>query len=204
MFAVAQKRIEELKNYNDLLSSEQERQLRHRVQQRLALRLGLCASFLHTIQMEHADRIANHARRSPPNTIIKWKRPILTNGGDYYVEEEESKKLLHQIEHDGIHLIQEHEQEINRIIESMTQISDLLHRMQTIIIEQGSLLDHIDYNLDQSQLYLSKAQKRLEKSFRALSTMRKRKLILLFLILLIIILLIAIIARPVIPRNNNT
>ena len=56
-------------------------------------------------------------------------------------------------------------QRIKRIIENTEEIKRTYEKVQTIVIQQGNIIDRIDYNLKRGQLYINKGNKELEMLF---------------------------------------
>lgn len=81
-------------------------------------------------------------------------------------------------------LIHEREQEIGKVIDEVNYIHDIMNQIQVLTVEQGSLLDRIDVNLDTARVNLQKTVNRLEKTADRFSVHQKR-LIIFFLTLLI-------------------
>lgn len=87
----------------------------------------------------------------------------------------------------------EREREMNSIMKSFVELNQLFQEVQTLVIDQGSALDRIDYNIEQVEHKVELGAVSLEKAHRSISRVRKLKLILgagLFLFLLFIFLII--------------
>ena len=83
--------------------------------------------------------------------------------------------------------------EMNAIMKSFAELNQIFHEVNTLVVDQGSALDRIDYNIEQVEHSVEVGAVSLEKAHRSIQKMRKMKIIfgtglLLFLILLIIIL----------------
>lgn len=57
--------------------------------------------------------------------------------------------------------IMQREQEINDIAKGIIELSDIFRELQTMIIDQGTLLDRIDYNVERMTVDVKKADKEL-------------------------------------------
>ncbi|KAG0231929.1 hypothetical protein BGW41_002012 [Actinomortierella wolfii] len=91
--------------------------------------------------------------------------------------------------------ITQREQEINHIAKSIFQLADIFKDLQTMVIDQGTLLDRIDYNVEQTNSHLQDAVFELQEGEKYQKQARKRKIILL-LILIIVGLIIILIFKP--------
>lgn len=90
---------------------------------------------------------------------------------------------------------QERDQAVEMIALEMAQVVDLLYRIQTMVLNQGDVLDRIDYNLEQSRRYIRRGNDQLIRSKKG-SISTTRKLVLLFLLLLAFVLFIAVLVKP--------
>lgn len=57
--------------------------------------------------------------------------------------------------------IMQREREINDIAKGIIELSDIFRELQTMIIDQGTLLDRIDYNVERMTVDVKKADKEL-------------------------------------------
>lgn len=57
--------------------------------------------------------------------------------------------------------ISQREAEINEIAKSIFQLSDLFKELQNMVVEQGTMLDRIDYNIDQTVVHVKQGHKEL-------------------------------------------
>ena len=71
-------------------------------------------------------------------------------GGDNFLLTEEPDFVL-----------QSRDNELNEIIRGVTNLQELFKDLQTIVIEQGSILDRIDYNIDIGFNNVSKGKKKI-------------------------------------------
>ncbi|KAL2917489.1 t-SNARE affecting a late Golgi compartment protein 2 [Polyrhizophydium stewartii] len=59
--------------------------------------------------------------------------------------------------------ISEREREINEIAKSILGLAEVFKDLQTMVIDQGTVLDRIDYNIEQTNVALEDAHKELTK-----------------------------------------
>lgn len=59
--------------------------------------------------------------------------------------------------------IDQREREINQIAKSIHQLAEIFRDLQTLVIDQGTMLDRIDYNIEQSAIQLKEATVQLDK-----------------------------------------
>ncbi|OTF80390.1 syntaxin-16-like protein, partial [Euroglyphus maynei] len=89
--------------------------------------------------------------------------------------------------------LREREREMNSIMKSFVELNQLFQEIQTLVVDQGSALDRIDFNIEQVEHRVELGAVSLEKAHQSITRVRKLKLILgagLFLFLLFIFLII--------------
>ena len=58
-------------------------------------------------------------------------------------------------------LLQKRDSELNEIVRGVTNLQELFKDLHVIVIEQGSILDRIDYNIDIGFNNVSKGKKKI-------------------------------------------
>ncbi|KAF7516291.1 hypothetical protein PCG10_002349 [Penicillium crustosum] len=88
--------------------------------------------------------------------------------------------------------IAQREREINDIAKGIIELSDIFRELQTMIIDQGTMLDRIDYNVERMGTEVKAADKELKvaTSYEQRTTKRKIMLLLLLIVVGMIILLV--------------
>ncbi|KAK3297040.1 t-SNARE [Chaetomium fimeti] len=101
------------------------------------------------------------------------------------------QKLLHS--NDAV--ISQREKEIEQIAQGIIELADLFREMQTMVIDQGTMLDRIDYNVESMATHVKEAAKELKTAEGYQKKTTKRKII--FLLLLIIAaMIILLVIKP--------
>ncbi|CCU99329.1 unnamed protein product [Malassezia sympodialis ATCC 42132] len=96
---------------------------------------------------------------------------------------------------DGLQEIQERDREVQQIATSIAELAQLFQDLNVLVIEQGSMLDRVDYNIDSMARDMQQSSAELGRAMRYQVGAGRRALIL--LLLLCIALLVAIlIIRP--------
>lgn len=96
--------------------------------------------------------------------------------------------------------IAQREQEINDIAKGIIELSDIFRDLQGMVIDQGTMLDRIDYNVERMATDVKGAEKELIVATNYQKRYTKRKIILL-LILVIFGLFVLLLVKP---RDRNT
>ncbi|KAI3318203.1 t-SNARE [Xylariaceae sp. AK1471] len=102
-----------------------------------------------------------------------------------------AQRLLHS--NDAV--ILQREREIEDIAQGIIELSDLFRDLQTMVIDQGTMLDRIDYNVERMATDVKAAEKELNVASGYQKKTTKRKLILL-LVLLIVGAIILLVLKP--------
>lgn len=89
-------------------------------------------------------------------------------------------------------IFREREREIEKVSDGVLQVVELLQSMHTTVVEQGTLLDRIDYNLDEASHLVSQAVVHIGRRNDRQKKFTFRHLTLLVIVLLILSVIIAI------------
>lgn len=99
-------------------------------------------------------------------------------------------------------VILQREREIEDIAQSVIELADLFRDLQTMIIDQGTMLDRIDYNVERMADDVKEAAKELTTAEGYQKKTTKRKII--FLLLLIIAaMIILLVIKPKKHRGSD-
>lgn len=97
----------------------------------------------------------------------------------------------------GVHdaAIEQREREIEKIAQGVIDLSNIFQDLQSMVIDQGSLLDRIDYNVERTAEHVKAADKELNVATGYQKRSTKRKIMLL-LILLVVGMFILVLVKP--------
>jgi syntaxin 16 len=91
--------------------------------------------------------------------------------------------------------IMQREREITDIAQGIIELADIFKELQSMIIDQGTLLDRIDYNIERVAVDVKAADKELTVATGYQKKSVKRKIIL-FLLLLVVGMIILLSVKP--------
>lgn len=91
--------------------------------------------------------------------------------------------------------IAQREREINDIAKGIIELSDIFRELQTMIIDQGTMLDRIDYNVERMGTEVKAADKELKVATSYQQRTTKRKIMLL-LLLIVVGMIIVLVVKP--------
>jgi syntaxin 16 len=92
-------------------------------------------------------------------------------------------------------VIAQREQEINEIAKGIIELADIFRDLQAMVIDQGTMLDRIDYNVERMATDVKGAEKELTVATNYQRRSTKRK-ILLLLLLLVVGMFIVLLIKP--------
>ncbi|GAB1743405.1 hypothetical protein NU219Hw_g9240t2 [Hortaea werneckii] len=91
--------------------------------------------------------------------------------------------------------ITQREREIEKIAQGVIDLSNIFQELNTMVIDQGSLLDRIDYNVERTHDHVQGAERELKVATGYQRRSTKRKLILL-LVLVVLGLFVLVLVKP--------
>nr|XP_023030260.1 syntaxin-16 [Leptinotarsa decemlineata] len=79
-----------------------------------------------------------------------------------------SKPMSHQqllmLEEENTRYAQEHEQEVNAIVKSILDLNEIFKDLSQMVVDQGTVLDRIDFNIEQTSMQVQEGFKQLQKA----------------------------------------
>ncbi|KAF9170633.1 hypothetical protein BGX21_002463 [Mortierella sp. AD011] len=196
-FHASQRRIKRINSESRHSSSSQELAMAKNVQMSLAQKVQDASTIFRQKQNTYMQRMRGVELRS--KDIFSGVQPINSSLSDDPEESGFTSAQLAFAEQSNTTITQR-EQEINHISSSIMQLADIFRDLQTMIIDQGTLLDRIDYNVEQTAVHLQDAVYELDEGEKYQKKARNRKIILL-LMLIIFGLFIILIFKP---RHSST
>lgn len=75
-----------------------------------------------------------------------------------------SQQQLLLLEEDNTRMTQQREQEVNAIVKSIVDLNEIFKDLSRMVSDQGTVLDRIDYNIEQTQTQVYEGFKQLQKA----------------------------------------
>lgn len=87
-------------------------------------------------------------------------------------------------------LINERDTEIRKIVETIAELAQIMRDLSTLVVEQGTMLDRIDHNIQQTSVKVEEGVKELKK---AETTQKRGRMYICIIALIVIIVLLLIV-----------
>lgn len=92
--------------------------------------------------------------------------------------------------------VAERDEEIRRIVETITELAQIMRDLSTLVVEQGTMLDRIDYNIQETAVKVEQGVKELVQAEKT-QKQGRALLCIMALCVMIVIMLIIVIVRHV-------
>lgn len=89
-------------------------------------------------------------------------------------------------------MVEEREREIRQVVQSISDLNEIFRDLATMVVEQGTVLDRIDYNVEQSCVKTDEGLKQLQKAEQYQKKNRKMLVILILFVLVIVMIVVLI------------
>lgn len=106
-----------------------------------------------------------------------------------------SQKQLLLMQEENTRMVAEREEEVNKIVRSIMDLNEIFKDLGQMVHEQGTVLDRIDYNIEQTQVQVHEGLKQLQKADRYQRKNRKMHCILILAVVVIILVVLLIIVK---------
>jgi syntaxin 16 len=116
-----------------------DRAVRNNIEKALAIRIQDAARMLHKNQKNHYDKVKDDIEPGK-----------LGESTDFSENEQQEMEMVED-------LARGRNEEINKLIDTINELSHLFKQMNQLVIEQGTIVDRIDYNLESAQTSTAKA-----------------------------------------------
>ncbi|KAL0978243.1 hypothetical protein UPYG_G00167910 [Umbra pygmaea] len=167
--------------------TEQEERLLRNVMSSLAGSLQeLSMSFRHT-QSSYLKRMKNREERSKH---FFDSGPLMEEDEDLALYDRGfTDDQLVLVEQNTV-MVEEREREIRQIVQSISDLNEIFRDLAGMVVEQGTVLDRIDFNVEQSCVKTEEGLKQLQKAEQYQKKNRKMLVILILTVIVVILIFI--------------
>lgn len=113
--------------------------------------------------------------------------PYNIANGDMMIQDQ---KVMYALDTD---FIKTRDKEMTVILKSVSEINQIFHDINSLVVNQGTLMDRIDFNIESVQSKVQQGVGELNKAEKSLRRSRKMKCIVIFSCALLLLLIIMII-----------
>ena len=103
------------------------------------------------------------------------KNDVDIKGSNDFLSTQENNEQLRQRDH-----------ELNNLLESVNELAELFKEMQNLVMQQGTILDRIDYNIDIASTNITQGKKSIVKADKHMKNNCFRNVIIILLICIFI------------------
>lgn len=96
---------------------------------------------------------------------------------------------------DNTALVEQREKEIQHIVHSIVDLNQIFQDLSSLIVEQGTILDRIDYNVEQASIKVEEGLEQLTKGEKYQKQSRKMLIIILLAVIVIILLISLVVTK---------
>lgn len=201
MFTTSHRLVQFIKNhlYDGV---QKERLLTNNVTRSLCSRLQDLSIQFKTTQSNYLKKIQSREERSKSffenqNLVEDSNVFDEENIDDYFLNSNNkmTQQQLLYLEEENTKFVQQREQEVNNIVKSIVDLNDIFKDLSQMVAEQGTVLDRIDYNVEQTQSQVYEGFKQLQKADAYQRKNRKMCVILVLAAIAIILFFILVVVK---------
>lgn len=89
-------------------------------------------------------------------------------------------------------LIDERDREVHNIVASINELAQIMKDLSVLVIDQGTILDRIDYNMEQTSMKVEEGVRQLEKAEKKQKQSGMVLCIMLLLVAIVVMVLLVI------------
>lgn len=106
-----------------------------------------------------------------------------------------NQKQLLLIQEANTRMVAEREEEVNKVVRSIVDLNEIFKDLAHMVHEQGTVLDRIDFNIEQTHVQVSEGYKQLQKAERYQRKNRKMKCIMILCLVVVVLFFLLIVVK---------
>jgi len=205
LFASTKKIIQQIRLHSSGLTGNKESQLSYNVSSALVSSLQNLFNEFRNLQQNYLNKIKRREAMSSQmffetedNTSNSDLLDMLGNGSSNSYGQQLQMQQSNQtqtfaailIEEENAKMAEQWEREANQITSSVVELNNIFKDLAHMVVQQGTVLDRIDYNIEQTEIRVKKGAAELIKAEKYHRSNRKMKCILILAPISIVLLII--------------
>ncbi|XP_022092045.1 syntaxin-16-like [Acanthaster planci] len=178
-------------------ASSQEQKVTKNIMGSLAGRLQELSINFRKSQSNYLKRMKSREERSKhffdtnltPGSAIMTEEDIMED--DLLYDRGFTDTQMQMVEENAA-FVQQREKEINHIVQSIVDLNEIFRDLASMVVEQGTILDRIDYNIEKTATKVEQGLKQLQKAEKYQKKNRKMLVIMILAVIVIIMIIILI------------
>ena len=156
-----------LRALNDARGEAHEMSIIKNVQRKLATELQKLSQEFRKMQKDYLQRLKQQEGRGPGasgvDDIFGWDAATGGGGGQGLADPGFSQSQMQRLDRSEAMTI-ERDQEVTKILQSVNDLAGVMKDLSVLVIDQGTILDRIDYNCEQVEITVDEGRKQLVKA----------------------------------------
>ncbi|KAM9523306.1 syntaxin-16-like isoform 4-T4 [Salvelinus alpinus] len=185
MFHRCQRAVTGLQSRCGHCTEQEERLLRNVVSSLAGSLQELSTNFRHT-QSSYLKRMKNREERSKH---FFDSGPLMEDEDIALYDRGFTGDQLILVEQNTV-MVEEREREVRQIVQSISDLNEIFRDLAGMVVEQGTVLDRIDFNVEQSCVKTEEGLKQLQKAEQYQKKNRKMLVILILTVIVVVLILI--------------
>lgn len=150
------------------LSADVDDKIRRNMQRTIAVELQKLSVQFRKMQKQYLQRLkARDGNASPAAGALSWMEGGQSNDeSSTFVDPGFSQSQLQQANLMEA-LVEGRDSEVIRVVSSISELAQIMKDLSVLVIEQGTVLDRIDYNLEQTASRIDQGVRQLKRADRA-------------------------------------
>ncbi|XP_041375822.1 syntaxin-16-like [Gigantopelta aegis] len=197
MFTRCQRLVHQISS-KSFRGSDQEKKLSHNIVSSLARTIQEMSINFRKSQSNYLRRLQSREERSKQyfDTSIGSDTGLMeeVNIADDDMYDKGFTQAQLELVEDNTSTIHQRSKEINQIVKSILDLNEIFKDLSTMIVDQGTILDRIDYNIEHASVQVEKGLQQLQKAQKYQKKNRKMLIVVVLacVIILLIIILVAV------------
>jgi len=199
IFRLSQERIKSI-GVGSTLTAEEEKQMKANIQSSLATQLQELSLSFRKAQKTYLQGLRNMQKKGRGSTTSGSFLDLEETAIEEVEERGFTADQLRQVNNMS-NIISQREREIIQIAKSINDLAEIFKDLSLLVVDQGTILDRIDFNIEQTSQYTDDAVVQLRQANNEQKKYRTKLCILLLLILVFVMVIFVLIKGIAFPKK---